>query len=361
MIDLGLSSGLEAWGLDAYEPAQLLFWAGLALGAAFGVFAQISRFCLRRVVVETGVERRQAGGVWILALGVAALATGLLLQDGVLDLSENRYLADDLPLGGLLIGGLMFGVGMVLTRGCVSRLTVLAASGNLRAAMVLLVFAVTAYATLKGVLAPYVSDFSSATTVAGAGGALATGETGFVVAIGLFAAALAAAAFSGARPLHLALGAGIGLAVALGWLATGVVIVDDFDPQPAESIAFTSSASTTLFYTMAATALEPGFGLGLILGVLGGAHLSARLRGELALQSFENPEQTLRYMLGAVLMGVGGVMAGGCTVGNGLSGVSSLGLGPILGLAAIIAGGVLAQVALAARESGSNAAALPAE
>lgn len=365
MIDLGLESGLEAWGLDAYEPVQVLFWAGLALGAAFGVLAQISRFCLRRAIVEQGAERRRAGGVWIGALGAATLATALLVQGGALDLSGHRYLSADLPLGGLLAGGLMFGIGMVLTRGCISRLTVLAASGNLRAATVLLVFAVTAYATLRGVLAPFATDFASATTVDGAGGALlgGLGVSGGVVALVIGGVALSLAFLSGARPAMVALGLGIGGLVALGWFATGILAFDEFDPQPAESLAFTSSTAGALFYAMAATALEPNFGLGLVIGALAGAHLSARIRGELALASFESPAQTLRYLLGAVLMGVGGVLAGGCTVGNGLSGVSSLGVGPMIGLAAIVLGGFAAQAVLARREAGERHAAIgvPAE
>ncbi len=363
MFDLGLEAGLEAWGLDAYEPMQVLFWAGLALGAAFGVLAQFTRFCLRRVIVTQGAERRSSGGVWIAALGAAVLATAALIEGGALQFEGHRYLAADLPLGGLLLGGALFGVGMVLTRGCISRLTVLAASGNLRAGLVLLVFAATAYATLRGVLAPLATDFAASTTLDGAGGVLLAGAgvPAGAVALAIGAIALVVAFLSGARPVMLALGLGIGALVAVGWFATGIVAYDEFDPIPAESLAFTSSTAGTLFYAMAATALEPNFGLGLVLGALAGAHLSARARGELRLESFESPSQTLRYLLGAVFMGVGGVLAGGCTVGNGLSGVSTLGVGPMIGLAAIILGGAAAHAFLARRGEATSAIAVPAE
>ncbi|MEL6979132.1 MAG: YeeE/YedE thiosulfate transporter family protein, partial [Pseudomonadota bacterium] len=96
----------------------------------------------------------------------------------------------------------------------------------------------------------------------------------------------------------------------------------------------------------ASTALEPSFGVGVVAGALVGSHLSARLRGELALESFSAPQQTSRYLLGGAMMGVGGVLAGGCTIGAGLTGVSTLGLAPALALLAIMVGALAARTVL---------------
>ncbi|MEK6217431.1 MAG: YeeE/YedE family protein, partial [Boseongicola sp.] len=131
--------------------AAVLF--GALLGLVFGVAAQISRFCLRRGLV-TGPDRKSALGVWLFALFAALLATQFGSILGWIDLSGHRFSQSAVPVAAAIIGGLSFGVGMVLTRGCVSRLTVLSGSGNMRAFFVLLVFAVVAHATLKGVLAP---------------------------------------------------------------------------------------------------------------------------------------------------------------------------------------------------------------
>ena len=132
--------------------ASVIF--GLLLGAVFGATAQISRFCLRRGVVGTGADRMSALGVWLTALLVAVIGTQAAVGLGYVDFSDHRFAAAELPLMAILLGGVLFGAGMVLTRGCVSRLTVLGATGNLRAVFVLVVFAIVAHATLKGVLAP---------------------------------------------------------------------------------------------------------------------------------------------------------------------------------------------------------------
>lgn len=335
------------------ELASLLPWAGLALGVGFGVLAQRSRFCLRSAVIETSGSRLSPmAGVYAAALFAAVVGVFSLAQADLVAFEETRFFGDNLPLGALALGGLMFGAGMVLTRGCASRLTVLSAQGNMRAMMVMVIFAVTAYATLRGVLASGRTAFTDATSVeVGASGSLpAILDVAPALVVAFIALALAALIYrSGASLKFLGMGAGVGLVVVGGWFATGALLFDEFDPRAAESLAFTAGASEGLFYTMASTALEPGFAAGVIGGVLIGAFLAAAASRELALQSFESPEQTVRYLTGAVLMGVGGVLAGGCTIGAGLTGVSTLAIGPMIALAAIITGAKATQHWMEAR------------
>ena len=140
------------------------------------------------------------------------------------------------------------------------------------------------------------------------------------------------------RPAHAVAAAGIGLLVAFGWLGTGWLLFDEFDPLPTQSLAFTSTWADSLFWTVASTSIPAGFGVGLIGGVFGGAFLSGLIRGELAFASFDSAPQTLRYAAGATLMGFGGVLAGGCTVGAGVSGVSMLSVSALAALGFIAAG-----------------------
>ncbi|WP_102109965.1 YeeE/YedE family protein [Oceaniglobus roseus] len=333
--------------------AQLLF--GLAIGALFGVAAQVSRFCLRRAVAGDEAERGSAGAVWLTALAVAVAAFAGAAAFGWVDLAGHRYVTADVPVLAIVLGGLAFGVGMVLTRGCVSRLSVLGATGNLRALTVVLLFAVVAHATLKGVLSPLRTALG-AHTVEMPFGTFAALPGAVPVAV---VALLAVAAFLVRRfrpaPLHVVMGALIGLVPVLGWAATSVLLQDGFEPLEVQSAAFTLPWTDTLFWIIASTAIPAGFGTGFIGGVLGGAFLSAALRGELAWQSFESPGQTLRYGAGAVLMGVGGVLAGGCTVGAGLSGVSTLGVSAVLALVSIVSGGIAAGQVLGWRARGHYA------
>ena len=315
---------------------------GLVLGAVFGIAAQISKFCLRRAVAGENGERGSAGAVWVTGLAVAIIGFLIAQATGFVALEDHRFTSSTLPVAAVILGGLAFGVGMVLTRGCVSRLTVLSASGNLRAVFVLLTFAVVTHATIKGVLAPLRTALGSVTLEMPVG-TLADLPFGLSA---LAALSVVAALFlirqSKPRLSHVALGGLVGLVAVAGWVATSTLFFDEFDPLPVQTAAFTLPFSESLFWVIASTAIPATFGVGFIGGVLGGSFLSAAARGELKLQSFTSPGETLRYLSGGALMGVGGALAGGCTVGAGLSGTATGSLAAILTLLSIVAGASLA-------------------
>ncbi|MDJ0640342.1 MAG: YeeE/YedE thiosulfate transporter family protein [Paracoccaceae bacterium] len=325
-----------------FEARTLHIFAGLLLGLVFGVAAQISRFCLRRAVAGDMAERNSAAAVWVTGFAAAVVGFAIAQASGFVAVEDHRFLSSTLPIAGILIGGLAFGAGMVLTRGCVSRLTVLTGSGNLRALTVLLVFAVAAHATLKGVFAPIRTGIGSITADVPYG-SLSDLPFG-APALAAAAIVLAAVFILRARPgaTNVILGAIVGLTAVGGWMATSTLLFDDFDPLPIQSIAFTLPWSDSLFWVIASSAIPAGFGVGFVVGVLGGSFLSATARRELQLQSFTSPLETLRYVSGAILMGVGGVLAGGCTVGAGLSGSATGSIAALLALAAIISGAKLA-------------------
>ena len=347
----------EFAGYEDVDLNALLPFAGLLLGVLFGIVAQASRFCLRSAVVQSGSQGLSPmTGAYALALLAAIGGVQMLAYMEMVDLGETRFVSDTLPLGALVLGGVMFGAGMVLTRGCASRLTVLTAQGNLRALTVLTIFAITAYASLRGLLAAPRIAFTDATALT-----IAT-EHSILPVAGAFAlvALLALIVWRSGVGMWLALaGATVGIVIVGGWFATGVLLADSFDPRPAESLAFTSGASDALFYGMASTALEPGFGSAMVGGVLIGAFLSALVRRELRLESFDGPDQTVRYLGGAVLMGVGGVLAGGCTIGAGLTGLSTLTVAPLIAIVAIIGGAAATHAILGRDEIGVSM--VPAE
>ncbi|MDE0028166.1 MAG: YeeE/YedE family protein [Deltaproteobacteria bacterium] len=322
-------------GFELLTPLQASVVLGLALGAVYGVLAQRSRFCLRRSLVGEWSECLPALGVWAMGLAVAIAGTQGASVAGLISFDAHRFLAPDLPVVAVLVGGALFGAGMVLSGGCASRLAVLTGSGNLRSALVLVVFAVVAYAMMKGVLAPLRSALAGLTLDPGGRVALTALPGGPVWAWGLVLAAAIVAFRSGAAPRHLAMGAVIGLLVPLGWVGTGFVLLDDFDPVPLQSLSFTGPVADTLFWTMAATAVPAGFGTGLAAGVVAGSIAASACAGEFRWTSLEGARQTGRYMAGAALMGTGGVLAGGCTVGAGLSGVSTGSIAAVLALAAM--------------------------
>ncbi|MEM1363840.1 MAG: YeeE/YedE family protein [Pseudomonadota bacterium] len=320
------------------DPRVLHVLAGLFLGLVFGAAAQASRFCLRRAVAGDPDERGSAAIVWLTALFVAVVGFALVSSAGFIDLSGHRLLSADVPVAAIVFGGLFFGVGMVLTRGCASRLTVLSATGNLRAVFVLMVLAITAHAAMKGVLAP-VRVAAGSVTVSMPTGSIFTSPVGVAIVLSLIVALIVFLSWR-ARPraFELALGAVIGCVAVGGWALTSTLLFDEFEPLPVQTASFILPWSETLFWTIASTAVPAGLGVGFIAGVLIGSFASAAARGELQFQSFETPKQTLHYLLGGVLMGAGGVLAGGCTIGAGLSGVATGSIAALLALGSIIIG-----------------------
>jgi uncharacterized membrane protein YedE/YeeE len=314
---------------------------GLAVGVAFGVLAQRSRFCLRRSLLDPDLqERGRARAVWFGALALAILGTQLVTYTGLIDFSAHRFHSVEIALPAVITGGLLFGIGMVLTRGCASRLSVLTGSGNLRSLFVLLLFAVFAHATLKGALAPLRSALSEmqlsvATPAISGPVAVAIGVLLVVLAVRLWWSA-------GITRRDVFASVAIGLLVPIAWLGTGLLLQDAFDPISMESLSFTSSSADWLFWSVAGTSIGAGFGVGFFTGVVGGSAISALARKEFQWVSFDSVGQTGRYITGAACMGFGGVLAGGCTVGAGLAGVSTLSISAALALASIIAGALAA-------------------
>jgi uncharacterized protein len=316
-------------GVESIGEGSALALTGLLVGSLFGFLAQRSRFCLRSAVIE--FSRNHGGGkltVWLFAFSTAILATQILAQWGWFDASVSRQISARGSLSGAAVGGMLFGVGMILARGCSSRLLVLAAQGNLRALMSGLVFAVAAQAAWTGILAPVREAISAWWTVDGGTSRdiLARSGIGHVGAIGFGLVWLIAAVIWARRqrvaPWAWAGAIGVGLTIAGAWWATYAISLVSFDPHPVQSLSFTGPSADVLSRVLFTTDKPLTFDLGLVPGVFLGAFLSAALFGELKLEGFQGGAGMRRYLIGAMCMGFGGMLAGGCAVGAGLSGTS---------------------------------------
>ena len=307
-------------------PAAALL--GLLTGIVFGVAAQRSRFCLRAATVEfAGGRLGDKVSVWLLTFSTAVVWVQAAQLLGLMESADARMMAVPGSWSGAILGGLMFGCGMVLARGCSGRLLVLAATGNLRSVVSGLIFAVVAQMSLSGLLSP-ARDWLARLWITEGGrnldllAALGLPQAGGLL-LGLATAALALVLARRNRigAARLIFASGVGFAVALGWVLTYALSQVAFDPVQIESATFTGpSAHTLMFFLDREAVLE--FDIGLVPGVFIGAMLAAALAGEMKLQAFDDAATMRKAMTGAALMGFGGMLAGGCAIGAGVTGGS---------------------------------------
>ena len=334
--------------VDQHGTAGVLSVGGAVIGLLFGFFAQRSRFCLRAAVIEFWRGKfAEKLSVWLLAFATALIAVQGLILAGWLDVSGVRQLANRGSLSGALVGGLLFGVGMIMTRGCASRLLILSANGNLRALLSGLVFAVTAQATLAGSLAPLRSEIAGWWTVEGgaARNLLALVGAGHWDGLVLGALWLAVALYfswrSGNRAWMWLGGLCTGLAVALAWWFNHAVAQASFDVVPVGGLTFSGPSAEWLMRVLSSPAPAFGFDAGMLPGVFVGSALGALVGREFKVEGFKDGYSMARYIVGAMLMGFGSMLAGGCAVGAGMTGGAIFALTAWLTLVGMWAGGGL--------------------
>jgi uncharacterized membrane protein YedE/YeeE len=329
---------------------------GLLIGCLFGAVVFATNFCAMGSLSDIhnfGDWRRFRA--WILAGATALVGAQMLQAGGVVALDKSMYLAGaGLNWAGHILGGLIFGFGMVFTGGCPSRNLARAGSGDLRSLLTLVVLGLFAYMALGGILAPPRAALEEATSIPFEARSLgnlmgkAVGlapATGNLLVMALLAAAALAYCFADARfrasAVHVAAGLSVGLTVVAGWALTGLAF-DDMATRPVPPISLTyvrPAGDALQWLTLFTAAPMPGFGTASVFGALLGACAASLAMGRFRIATFADTGDTLRNLAGAALMGIGGVMALGCTVGQSITGVSTLALGSFLTFAAIVAGG----------------------
>ncbi|MCC8951597.1 YeeE/YedE family protein [Bradyrhizobium sp. Arg62] len=333
------------------DPATIVIIAALTIGLIYGSVGLLSGFCMM-----SGLRGWWAEGdgrlarTYALAIGVAIAASQLLAAAGLVDLGKSIYLQPSFSAPVMFLGGLLFGYGMVLSNGCGSRALVLLGRGNLRSFVVVIVLGIFAEMTLKGLIAPAriaMVQASQATVSANSVPALLA-DIGLgavparMVAASVLAAVLIIFAFAHApfrkSPGQIAAGLIVGLLVAGGWYATGYLGADDFNPVPVTSLTFIAPIADALQYVMLSTGSTLNFGIVTVFGVFAGSLITAIATGRFQLEGYRSPQHMLRSASGAALMGAGGVMAFGCSVGQGLTGLSTLSLSSLIAIAGIMLG-----------------------
>lgn len=375
--------------LDPRTLTLIVVWGALALGLALGAVGQASRFCVRGAIADWIAFRGPGRLVsWLLAIAVGGICIQAMVSAEVLDAGRTIYWSERFPWLSYLVGGALFGYGMILAGGCPQRCLVKAGQGNLKAAATLLVVAIVALMTLRGAFAPLRAGALDAVSATLAGPQDLGGLLGRALSMSptvirwALTSGLAAAVFVLAWRVrgqidasHWVGGLVVGLLVGAAFFLTGWVGFLPEHPETLEAawlgtqskrpeaLSFSAPMGHALdLLTMwSDKATVASFGVMLLLGVLLGSFLTAKLRGDFRLESFRSPREMRDHFAGAVLMGFGGVTALGCSVGNGVTGLAMLSAGSALAVLGISVGAWFALARqLRAAEAAEAAMAAPA-
>ena len=334
--------------------ANSIIIGGFLAGALAGGAARFGKLCTMSAIEDALVAHDLRGlKAWGLALAIAIAATQTASFLGFVDLSRALYLSPRIHLIGTLLGGSMFGLGMTLVGTCGFGLLVRAGGGDLRAAMSALVVGIFAIAVTAGLLGPLrmsLLEFGVIDLTTIGGGSLvgllqrATGTSvaALVLAslpIGLLTAALIDRKIR-QRP-RLMIGAFfMGLSITAGWYATSRAVDALLIDRP-ESLSFVAPMGRALLQFMTDPFRNTGFGVAAMFGVLAASFVIAWWRDELRSEAFDDATEMRRHVLGGALMGIGGVLAQGCTIGQGLSAASTLAVTAPLFIASVFLGAKL--------------------
>lgn len=351
---------------DTLISTATVAWLGLALGGAFGFIGNRTHFCTMGAISDVvNIGDWTRARMWMLAIAVALIGVALLQSAGLLDVRKSLYTGATLAWLSHLVGGALFGVGMVLASGCASKSLIRVGAGNLKSVVVVVVMGIAAFATMRGLFGVWrVASVDAVTAKLPATQdlpsllAALTGVSVGTLSLWLplaIAAALLAFVFADrqARSADVLLGGiGIGLTVVGGWYVTGHVAHVAEHPETLQE-AFIGTIGnrpeSLSLVAPAAYALDllihwsdkskfVSFSVASAFGIVAGSAAWAVVSGGYREEVFRDAVDFKRHLVGGVLMGVGGVTALGCTVGQGLTGISTLAVGSGLTLVAIVAG-----------------------
>lgn len=346
-----------------------VLWAAFAAAAVFGFIAQRAHFCTMGAIsdiVNMGSWTRMR--MWVSAVAVAMIGFHAMAWLGWIDPGQTIYASERVIWLSALVGGLLFGFGMVLASGCGSKTLVRIGGGSLKALTVFFVMGFAAYATLSGVLAVLRVNTVDAVTFVVPGGAalpawlshvagLQPGLAGLGMSLLLGGSLLVWAVSSRdfRTPGNLLGGIGLGLTITAMWWITGRLgfvaehpetleaVYLATDSGRMESFSFTAPMAYTLdwliLFSDASNLLTTG--VVAVAGVVLGSFVQSLLDKSFHWEGFRSTQDTALHLTGAALMGVGGVTALGCTVGQGLSGLSTLSLTSLIAVLGIVLGAVL--------------------
>ena len=334
--------------LHSISEALMGSMIGFAGGILLGLAARIGRFCTLGAIEDAlyGQSTNRLR-MWGTAIGMAVLLVHLALAQGLISTTNSYPLT--VPFTPLLtiFGGLLFGLGMAFSGNCGFGALARLGGGDLRSFVIVLVMGVSAYVTLGGPLSPLriwlvqllslQPNTASFSALLSASTGMPASYIGLLMGAGVFGFSVWNKAFWEEKS-NVIWGSLVGLAVASGWIGTHLIAQVSFSGLRPVSHGFTAPVGSAILYFMTSSGQTLNFGIGSVCGVWAGALTGSLMKGHFRLEACEDPRELQRQITGAVMMGIGGVLAIGCSVGQGISAMALLSINAPLALSSIFIG-----------------------
>lgn len=322
--------------LEIYEIVNIL---GLFIGIAFGVIAQKNQFCFSGSIKDYILTKStKRGASVIMAMIIAIISTTLMANHFGIDLTQSSYFKSNINYFAIIFGGLLFGAGMMIADGCSSRSLVKYAQGDSNALITLIFIAIFAYATTKGMLYGILNPFINSPFLIELSSNIKNVQMNIFVVLAILIIILLVLVKKVKRIFTLIDGVLIGLLVSVAWFVSGYIGQDSMEREIAlSSITFVYPTAKALELFTYYQVNELSFGITIICGVLIGTFLMSfsNKKYSFGCTSNQNINKVKYNMIGGALMGTGGILAIGCTVGQGLSGLSTLAFSSALAIISI--------------------------
>ena len=336
--------------MESFEIFEIVNILGLLLGLVFGAIAQKKQFCFSGSIKDYMLTKStMRGSSVIMAMIVAIVSTNIISYFFEIDLTETSYYRDNINYFSIILGGAMFGVGMMLADGCSNRHLIKLAQGDKNSVISIVFIAIFAFATTKGFLYGFLDPIVNNPTLLDWSSKLGNITMNVYIVVGILFILLLILVKKMKRIFSLWDGVLVGLLVAAAWSITGIIGGESMERIiNLSGITFVYPTAKSLELFMLYEVNELTFSISLVIGVLLGAFTMSKFnrRYSFGCTAAKGENRVKNNMIGGALMGTGGILSIGCTVGQGLTGLSTLAFASAIAIISIFISGAITAIYL---------------
>ena len=323
---------------DELELYQIVNIFALFIGLVYGMVAQKTQFCFSGSIKDYILNKSTRRSASVITAMITAIVSSQLLSTlYAIDFTQTIYLQTDINYITIILGSVLFGVGMMMADGCSSRHLVKFSQGDLHSLVTILFISIFAYMTSKGIFSSLFSLLQDNALLISLSDFIPNKPVSIVLVLILLLIVLQRVVPKLKNLLSCVDGLTVGLLIGLSWFVTGVIGFDEFEPMTLEALSFVFPSGKALEYLMFFSGSTLSFSISVIFGILTGGFVMSLFNKKyrFGCAAAQNDNKLKNSIIGGSLMGVGGILSMGCTIGQGLSGISTLAFSSFLAIGSI--------------------------